>query len=229
MGGRSKEADLCLRDINISRRHAEFSWSASGGWSVTNYSDNGIWVNKVRLVKGTSTLLQSGDLVVLSDLRDLFGWHFHLRQSGVNNSSNLKRSEAADDGEENQPSKKRRRVGFVIKENSEQTRGIEEISESRDLVQTLQRKKEAAEMMYAAMKHAVTAAAKESKRKIESLVSERLMLMEQLEKKAREGEARAEEERLAPEKEGGGEEERLMLEAKLLREREEASKGEGKD
>ena len=86
--------------------------------------------------------------MVLSDLRDLFGWHFHLRQRGVNNDSNLKRSEAADDGEENQPSKKRRRVGFVIKENSEQTRRIEEISESRDLVQTLQKKKEAAEVIF---------------------------------------------------------------------------------
>ena len=88
--------------------------------------------------------------MVLSDLRALFGWHFHLRQRGVNNDSNLKRSEAADadDGEENQPSKKRRRVGFVIKENSEQTRGIEEISESRDLVQTLQKKKEAAEVIF---------------------------------------------------------------------------------
>ena len=86
--------------------------------------------------------------MVLSDLRDLFGWHFHLRQRGVNNDSNLKRSEAADDGEENQPSKKRRRVGFVIKENSEQTRGIEEISESRDLIQTLQKKKEAAEVIF---------------------------------------------------------------------------------
>ena len=84
--------------------------------------------------------------MVLSDLRDLFGWHFHLRQSGVNNSSNLKRSEAADDGKENQPSKKRRKVGFVIKENSEQTRGREETS--RDLVQTLQKKKEAAEVIF---------------------------------------------------------------------------------
>merc|ERR1719167_770754 len=217
-----KEADLCLRDINISRRHAEFSWSASDGWSITNYSDNGIWVNKIGLVKGTSTSLQSGDLVVLSDLRDLFGWHFHLRQSGVNKSNNLKRSEAADDDEENQPSKKRRKVGFVIKENSEQTRGREETS--RDLVQTLQKKKEAAEMKYAAIKQAVADASKESKKKIETLVSERAMLLQRLEKKAREGEAREEEERLALEKEGGGEEERLKLEAKLLREREEASK-----
>ena len=86
--------------------------------------------------------------MVLSDLRDLFGWHFHLRQRGVNNDSNLKRSEAADDGEENQPSKKRRRVGCVIKENSKQTRGREEISVSRDLVQTLQKKKEAAEVIF---------------------------------------------------------------------------------
>ena len=84
--------------------------------------------------------------MVLSDLPNLFGWHFHLRQSGVNMSSNLKRSEAADDDEENQPSKKRRRVGFVIKENSEHTRGREETSVSRDLVQTLQKKKEAAEV-----------------------------------------------------------------------------------
>ena len=86
--------------------------------------------------------------MVLSDLRDLFGWHFHLRQRGVNNDSNLKRSEAADDGEENQPSKKRQRVGFVIKENSEQSRGREETSVSRDLVQTLQKKKEAAEVRF---------------------------------------------------------------------------------
>ena len=86
--------------------------------------------------------------MVLSDLPNLFGWHFHLRQSGVNMSSNLKRSEAADDDEENQPSKKRRRVGFVIKENSEHTRGREETSVSRDLVQTLQKKKEAAEVRF---------------------------------------------------------------------------------
>ena len=81
--------------------------------------------------------------MVLSDLRNLFGWHFHLRQSGVNKSSNLKRSEAADNCDENQPSKKRRRVGFVIEE---QTRGIEKTSVSYDLVQTLQKKKEAAEV-----------------------------------------------------------------------------------
>ena len=78
-------------------------------------------------------------------------------------------------------------------------------------------------MKYAAMKQAVAAAAKESKRKIEALVSERVMMVEQLEKKAREGEARAEEERLALEKEGGGEEERLKLEEKLLQEREKAT------
>ena len=86
--------------------------------------------------------------MVLSDLRNLFGWHFHLRQSGVNKSSNLKRSEAADDDEENQPSKKRRRVGFVIEENSEQPKGVEETSVSRDLVQTLQKKKEVAEVRF---------------------------------------------------------------------------------
>ena len=86
--------------------------------------------------------------MVLSDLPNLFGWHFHLRQSGVNTSSNLKRSEAADDDEENQPSKKRRRVGFVIEENSEQPKGVEETSVSRDLVQTLQKKKEAAEVRF---------------------------------------------------------------------------------
>ena len=65
--GRSKEADLCIKDINVSRRHAEFTWGSrsdidlfnpaltsnyfSSGWSVANYSDNGIWVNKDPLIK----------------------------------------------------------------------------------------------------------------------------------------------------------------------------------
>ena len=70
--GRSKEADLCIKDINVSRRHAEFTWGSrssikklfvklaltpnyfSGGWSVANYSDNGIWVNKDPLIKVNS-------------------------------------------------------------------------------------------------------------------------------------------------------------------------------
>ena len=64
--GRPKEADLCIKDINVSRRHAEFTWRSrlvlfvricfisdffSDGWSVTNFSDNGIWVNKTPLIK----------------------------------------------------------------------------------------------------------------------------------------------------------------------------------
>ena len=71
-------------------------------------------------------------------------------------------------------------------------------------------------MKYAAIKQAVADASKESKKKIECLVSERAMLLQRLEKKAREGEARAEEERLALEKEGGGEEERLKLGGGLI-------------
>merc|ERR1719341_475881 len=83
--GRSKEANLCIKDINISRRHAEFTWS--GGWGLTNFSDNGIWVNKIPLIKGTSIALKPGDLVVLSNLGDLFSWRFHLQENRSSNNT----------------------------------------------------------------------------------------------------------------------------------------------
>ena len=78
-------------------------------------------------------------------------------------------------------------------------------------------------MKYAVMKQAVVAAAKEGKRKHDALESEKVLLLERLEKKAREDAVKAEEARQALEKGGGGEEERTRLEARLLQEREEAS------
>merc|ERR1719500_1712006 len=74
------------------------------------------------------------------------------------------------------------------------------------------------------MKQAVVAAAKEAKRKQSILESEKVMLMERLESKAREETLKAEEARQALERGGGGEEERAKLEARLLQEREEALK-----
>ena len=41
----------------------------SDGWSVTNYSDNGIWVNKIRLVKVLKeTIINSQIIIFLSYL-----------------------------------------------------------------------------------------------------------------------------------------------------------------
>merc|ERR1719341_1056454 len=216
--GRSKEADLCIKDINVSRRHAEFTWRSSDGWSVTNFSDNGIWVNKIPLAKGTSIALKPGDLVVLSNLGNLFSWRFHLGENR-DGSKYLKRVGFQSDEGEDQPSSKRQKVGL----DSERTRGRGEGSASRELIHILQKKKEAAEMKYAVMKQAVVAAAKEGKRKHDALESEKEQLLERLEKKAREDAARAEEARQALERGGGGEEERSKLEARLLQEREEAS------
>ena len=78
------------------------------------------------------------------------------------------------------------------------------------------------------MKQAVVAAAKEGQRKRDALESEKVMLLERLERKAREEAVKAEEARQALDKLGGGEEERSKLEARLLQEREEAANEERK-
>ena len=218
--GRSKEADLCIKDINVSRRHAEFTWKSrfgsqkksefrrfktisnyfSDGWGVTNYSDNGVWVNKIPLAKvsltglrfsiqyltsensysanllpinpmyhrsyhmyhiwssycpkvvsfssshfcqGTSIALKPGDLVVLSNLGNLFSWRFHLGENR-DGSKYLKRVGFQSDEGEDQPSSKRQKVGL----DSERTRGRGEGSASRELIHILQKKKEAAEVRF---------------------------------------------------------------------------------
>ena len=81
-------------------------------------------------------------MVVLSNLGDLFSWRFHLTGE---NSKRLKRVGFQDDceGEGDQPSSKRQKV-----DSEERRRGQGEGSASRELVHILQKKKEAAEVIF---------------------------------------------------------------------------------
>ena len=84
-----------------------------------------------------------GDLVVLSNLGDLFSWRFYLGENR-DDSKYLKRVGFQSDEGEGQASSKRQRVGL----DSERIRGRGEGSASRELVHILQKKKEAAEVRF---------------------------------------------------------------------------------
>jgi pSer/pThr/pTyr-binding forkhead associated (FHA) protein len=63
MVGRTKTTAVCLKDSEVSQRHAELLWSADRGWTLTDKgSSNGTKVN------GT-TLEEGGACPPLSDAR----------------------------------------------------------------------------------------------------------------------------------------------------------------
>ena len=80
---------------------------------------------------------------MLSTLGDLFSWRFHQGEDR-DGSKHLKRVGFQSDEGEEQPSSKRQKVGLA----SDRTRGRGEGSASRELVQILQKKKEAAEVRF---------------------------------------------------------------------------------
>jgi len=202
--GRSLEADLRIKDVNVSRRHAEFAWTRPGGWAVTNHSDNGVWVNGAKVLKGCCRALVLGDLVVLSDLRQLYSWTLALpgapRPKG-------------------EPPAKRRRL-------AEGAGGAGDVTH-RHMVAKMEAWRAAAASKLEAVRSAAAAAEREGMRKQEELEGERRRLLERLERQAAEGAAREEEARGALERRLQGskeeqEEERGRLEERLRRERGEA-------
>lgn len=55
MVGRTKTTAVCLKDNEVSQRHAELLWSADGGWTLTDKgSSNGTKVNGVTIQEGGS-------------------------------------------------------------------------------------------------------------------------------------------------------------------------------
>ena len=95
--------------------------------------------------QGKSIALKPGDLVVLSNLGDLFSWRFHLGENSSSRSHLKRVGFQVEEGGEDQPSSKRQKVGLDL-EASGRTRGQGEGSASRELIHILQKKKEAAEV-----------------------------------------------------------------------------------
>ena len=79
--GRAKpsEVNLPLIDVNISRKHCEFSYDQeSKTWSIQDFSSNGVSVNGTRIDKNASVNLHPGDVVILSEQNDKYNWTFNL-------------------------------------------------------------------------------------------------------------------------------------------------------
>ena len=68
--GRSREADIRVADVNISRRHAEVRQEGAGYWVVDLGSTNGLEVNGKRAERAR---LRDGDRIVLGSTEIVFG------------------------------------------------------------------------------------------------------------------------------------------------------------
>ncbi len=68
--GRSREADVRVADVNVSRRHAELRQEGAGYWIVDLGSTNGIEVNGKRTDKAR---LRDGDRILLGSTEIVFG------------------------------------------------------------------------------------------------------------------------------------------------------------
>ncbi len=68
--GRSREADVRVADVNVSRRHAEVRQEGAGYWIVDLGSTNGVEVNGKRVDRAR---LRDGDRIVLGSTEVVFG------------------------------------------------------------------------------------------------------------------------------------------------------------
>jgi len=73
--GRSFEADLLIKDINISREQATFTF-ADSKWTILDNSSNGIRVNGQRIKKGVPFKLEFQDELLFSDQTEKYAWRF---------------------------------------------------------------------------------------------------------------------------------------------------------
>jgi hypothetical protein len=68
--GRSREADVRISDVNVSRRHAEVRQEGAGYWIVDLGSTNGLEVNGKRVERAR---LRDGDRILLGSTEVAFG------------------------------------------------------------------------------------------------------------------------------------------------------------
>jgi len=73
--GRTFEANVTIKDINISREQAEFQYK-QGQWTIKDNSSNGIRVNGKRISKGVPFTLNFQDEILFSDQTDKYFWKF---------------------------------------------------------------------------------------------------------------------------------------------------------
>ena len=203
--GRAKlsEVSLCLMDVNISRKHCEFVFSdQEGGWTLTDLSSNGVFINDTRIPKTIPTRLKSGDSIVLSEQKLLYNWIFlHGEPSfGKRSSSNAE-----------VPDAKRSRIQG---ETSYETQKFDE---------AVNKVKKVAEVRMLREKIRLENAVKVGQQKQEALVAEKEMLLSRLEDQVKKQAAKDKEarEHLIKEMEGKVDRDEILkeFEDKLLEEK----------
>jgi pSer/pThr/pTyr-binding forkhead associated (FHA) protein len=68
--GRSREADVRVADVNVSRQHAELRQEGAGYWIVDLGSTNGLEVNGKRVERAR---VRDGDRITLGSTEVVFG------------------------------------------------------------------------------------------------------------------------------------------------------------
>lgn len=73
VGRDATEAQLVIESPKVSRRHCKITYDAQkGNYTVIDYSTNGTFVGKRRLIKGTPEILPSGSILNIGDSKNSF-------------------------------------------------------------------------------------------------------------------------------------------------------------
>ena len=190
--GRAKatEVNLPLIDVNISRKHCEFSFDKqSKTWSIQDFSSNGVTVNGIRIDKNKLVILKSGDNVILSEQNEKYNWTFNVGE--------LKRKSP---DEEDAPPSKRPRLNPAAKYDSQKLDDV--VSEVRKV----------AEVRMLREKLRLENIAKISQQKVEALQAEKELLVSRLERQVKDQAVKDKEarEQLAKEMEGKVDHDEIM-------------------
>ena len=161
--GTPAEVDVCLKDINISRKHCRFSVNENQTWQLEDLSSNGVWINKSRIDKCSRVSLHEGDNIILSDQKHLYNWIFHLGE--------VKREAESD--HQDSPSTKR------LKSSASEVFNNTEIDDAVTRVRRM------AEVRILREKMKLENASKISQQRLAALESEREMLISRLEKQSK--------------------------------------------
>ena len=159
--GTLTEVNVCLMDVNISRKHCQFNHE-NNVWTITDLSSNGVWVNGVRIAKNSPIKLQDQDKIVLSDLQHLYSWTFNLGEASQRSS---------DETDSEAPVAKKPRLTIPINRNYNTEKLDEAVSEIRKV----------AEVRILREKLRLENAAKLSEERLSALEEERKMLISRLE------------------------------------------------
>ena len=162
--GRSTEADLLLKDVNISRKQCVFSFH-NDIWSVTDFSSNGVRVNNVKVRKNQPVSLKHGDTVLLSDLGK-YRWIFNLGVPDLND-------------ETKEPPRKKPRLG------DEREREDTLLAEKKRLRETLKARKLLAQARLVRENAVLETAFKKGQQRQAELREEKAMLVSRLEAAAK--------------------------------------------